>query len=162
MASGLRSRRQGLMEPAIRAAHWPHYISAPRPPQPGTEGCGGGHIYARRRTIGDDHPVGFGRVYARDLALDHVVEHPRGVAFQSVSIAATTSHDMMEEIGLAHCHATRQQDGQRLDASIAAMDRVDRRATLSSPKQAMRWMAALVGPHVEICVLGQKPIGAHK
>src|SRR5262245_48725466 len=130
--------------------HWPHHISAPGLPQPGTEGRGSGPIYARRRTIGDDYPVGLGRVYARDLTLDHVGEHQCGVAFQSVSITATASHHMMEKVALAHCHGARQQDGQRLDPSLAAMDRVDRRATLPSSEQPMRWMAALVGPHIEI------------
>jgi hypothetical protein len=93
-------------------------------------------------------------MYARHLALDHVVAHQSGVALQSVSITATASHYMMEKVTLAHCHGARQQHGQRLDPSITAMDRVDRRTTLPSPEQPMRWMAALVGPHVEICILG--------
>src|SRR5262245_10919039 len=101
-------------------------------------------------------------MYPRDLALDHVVEHQSGIALQSVSIATTASHHMMEKVALAHCHGARQQHGQRLDACIAAMDRVERRTTLPSAKQAMRSMPALVGPHVEICAVGQKPIGAHE
>src|SRR5262245_43103603 len=86
-------------------------VSAPGFPQPGTQGCGGGRIYANLRTLVDDHAVGLGRVSARDLALDHVVEHPSGVAFQSISITATARHHMMEEVALAHCYRAHQQDG---------------------------------------------------